>query len=169
MAGAPDITLVDVDGYGVGPGEKHIPEIPPDPDDHTRHGPAGTDVVRVRLGRRDFEHRIGGARRGAAPRAVRERADGCPDEPDDDEGAVFGPIPDGLGAALRDPHEWGDTTEFPPVVVDPPDPPDDGPGSASAGRMMAPAPLRGGAPDQADAPSPTEWAQACALVRGEPG
>jgi hypothetical protein len=74
VTGPPYITLVDIDGYAIPSCDKDIPEVrrEPCPADSW---PRWTDFVAVKLGGRDFEHRIGGTKFGDCYVAALVRAD----------------------------------------------------------------------------------------------
>jgi hypothetical protein len=142
--GYPMVCLVDLDGFRVGPGEKDIPDIQPEPQP-ADSWPAWTDCIRARCGRRDFDRHALQVLFGDAMDKVLDRIDAA--TPDDDDIDV-----DAFDAALQrleesdptpaelpdsfpvDPSEEQDTAEFgPPPIVEPPA---DWRGSAAAGWAM---------------------------------
>ena len=94
VTGVPLVTLVDIDGFRVGVGEKDIPDIPPEPC-LADAWPAWTDVVRVRCGRRAFDRHALQVLLGDAMDKVLDRIDAAaPDDEDLDVESGNPPLPE---------------------------------------------------------------------------
>lgn len=149
--GHPMVCLVDLDGSRIGPGEKDIPDVRPEPAPADTW-PLWTDLVRAHVGRRDRDDHAMGVLAGDLVRSALARADALPDDPDDFDAAMErleeeDPIPAEIPENFRTPEEWDDGP-FPA------EPPDGWEGSAAAGWASLP-PIRGGSPFE---PSPDDWA-----------